>query len=331
MKSFKYFYIKNILLFTLCCVFFISCTSCKEKGDGKIYIDTFPTYTISDLEQFKNEFDINNAYDYNSYSDVGDFSYYRYYHTNDEAYVLLTDKNGNEIKVYPDNYYGNYIYQCKLYFECDDPADVFANDFLFIKGENDLAERWKQKQENIKHIDEKPKNGFIECDFIGSLVEYNDIYYHYSKNEDGSAKLEGVAYVNPLGSILRFECDDFGKYVPKDEDNILICLLEGNPDNADILTEYSPNNCRLKEFSVNGSIIKNGMDYSDVISVLGEDYKLLNPVPYDMKYWVCKWTLSDNTVIYAFFPFEEDSTSEIDKLKVGHCIAVKDHKNELNY
>lgn len=130
---------------------------------------------------------------------------------------------------------------------------------------------------------------------------------------------------------MRFECDDFENYVPKDEDNILICLLDGNTDNVDILTEYFSNNCRLKEFSVNGSIIKNGMDYSDVISVLGEDYKLLNPVLYDMKYWVCKWRLTDNTVIYAFFPFEEDSTSEIDRLKVGYCIAVKDYNKKLDY
>lgn len=219
--------LKFIALFVLCFAFL---TSCNGSNDRSVTIFTDNRPPITDLEIYKLRVDKDCVFKYESLSDIGEFSSY------EEDYLVLKDKNGLEIKIYE---------YCPYIFYLDDKEvidnfQIFVDELFFGESIDRLRYLGWGKDfslEKVVSLEELPSGSMADTEFIAQFIEVNDIYYYYSKSDDNSAVLKSIAVILN-GSLLCFKCSLFEDYEPINEDNILTCLLAGNPDGIDLASTY---------------------------------------------------------------------------------------------
>ena len=280
-------------------------SSC-QNGNGNahsttVYVDGYPL--ITDVEIYKDKIGSSFVFNYESLSDIGEFSSYK-------EYLILKDKNGLEIKIHQACPYYSYLDNEEVMENFQTYVEVFFDEcILFLRdkvwGKDfslDKVVKYEDIPDNMTDLDST------------RFISVNDIYYRYSISEDNNAKLNSIAVIID-GALICFECSAFEDYAPVSEDNLLTCLLKGNPDNVDLSKYLS------KEITINEVNIKKGMTYKEVVDILGNEGK---SVGFGLIIYV--WDISDDESLYIWF--NKEITESLEDMTVDSFV-VKD-KSEIS-
>lgn len=215
----------------------------------------------------------------------------KYYYTKEFiSYDCLSDL-GEFDKFYP----GGLIPKEDYSEENMESVDYSTENYMYyLKGQNEdvllkilvINESFTSssliKSTDYIHIEEKPES-FLTSEL--SKIEYNGIYYVYgekiSKDSEQRKISKIILFENnntiEISGCIGFADADLHDYLYDDiiqGDNLLACLLSGNPEDIDLCVKYlnaSPINIEKLdsgEAYVNGTLIEEGMEFFDFIDVL---------------------------------------------------------------
>ena len=274
--------LRCFLLVFLCIAMLSSC----QIGNGTVTTpeDTGRRFrnadTLEKYNDFMDKFVFSNSFiTYDSLSDLGEFDkFYIHYcmgakekYTEEELALLefseeyhykLKGKNGSE-----------------LYIQVH-----FAPEF------DEVIDRPPEYQ----HLEECPES-FLTSEWEG--LEYNGIYYVYGQHkseETGQRELYEIIFCSNGNQIAIHTWNNslYGYFIENDMegDNLLSCLIKGNPDNIDLASYL------IQEIKVNDVTIRKGMTYQEVVELMGNEGTSVG-----FGLIIYAWDISEDEALYVWF------------------------------